>query len=172
VDVGGSGGGSTSSAATTTNGTTQAPASTGSTPTGGGGEGGGCATDTDEDGELSAACGGPDCDDDGDGQDSELSGCGGIDCDDEDERVLDDPTGEVVGFFTAKTAKGSWDYNCNGSDDLQYDYKPNASCATQGCENPWIEQNPGCGGDIAVLICPGSGICTNPSNTVTQRGCR
>ncbi len=57
-----------------------------------------------------------DCDDDGYNADTAECQHDGGDCDDHDPLVHPGQTS----WFTQPSSHGSWDYNCNGTDDLEY----------------------------------------------------
>jgi hypothetical protein len=63
-----------------------------------------------------ASDGGSPCDDDGDGHAATGPACGGDDCCDHDAKVHPGQQG----YFTAQSACGGYDYDCDGKESTQY----------------------------------------------------
>jgi hypothetical protein len=123
---------------------------------GSGGSGGAACVDLDGDGDGSVVCGGTDCDDDGDGFEIAHPDCLGNDCYDRNANAKPGP----AAFQQQDRGDGSFDYDCSGSENLEYD----VGCGTcqlgeqrfvydraVGCGEPGLLF--GCG----LLDCSGAG---------------
>jgi hypothetical protein len=111
----------------------------------------------------------PPCDDlDKDGH--KAKSCGGDDCCDNDARTHPGATD----YYDTADACGSFDYDCNGKDETQYD--TSASCQLvlfQGCQKAGFVAATGCGANAAFKTCDFHviGGC-QPSDTMQTQACR
>jgi hypothetical protein len=114
----------------------------------------------------------PVCDFDQDTYKAKGATCGGNDCCDTDNKAHPNQ----ASFFTQADACGSFDYNCNGTNDPEY--PANLACGgtgLTGCTggSAFIAADPGCGNSGLYGTCVANGILAcQPGNemTVTQ-GC-
>jgi hypothetical protein len=108
------------------------------------------------------------------GTDSDLDGVDcPADCDDADSRVYPlQPT-----FFETPRANGSWDFDCDGIEELQ-DPDMFTTCGDDGAGHcsggGWIDPAPPCGGSGDRWACSGDIGACQLSNTglLTPQGCR
>jgi hypothetical protein len=114
----------------------------------------------------------PVCDFDQDTYKAKGATCGGNDCCDTDNKAHPGQTS----YFTQADACGSFDYNCNGTNDPEF--AANLKCGgtgALGCTggSAFLGSDPGCGGSALYGTCVGNGLLAcQPGNemTVTQ-GC-
>lgn len=107
------------------------------------------------------------CDIDQDGYKSMQGSCGGNDCCDYDSRANPGDTA----YYTSADSCGSFDYDCNGKDNLQY---PKANCQLGffSCNGNGFDQNPpACGASATYDTCDYFVACYTTQSTVTE-GCR
>jgi hypothetical protein len=95
--------------------------------------------------------------------------CGGTDCCDTD------PTANPgqMAYFTTKDACNSFDYNCDGTLQTEYDY--NVTCtglATSCTGQPGFTSDPYCGTQSPYSSCQPSGLgCKDMSTMMATQGC-
>jgi hypothetical protein len=107
------------------------------------------------------------CDLDQDGYKSMEGACGGNDCCDYDSRANPGDTA----YYTSADACGSFDYDCNGQDDLEYG---RASCQLGffSCSGNGFDQAPpACGVSATYDTCDYFVACYTTQSSVTE-GCR
>jgi hypothetical protein len=108
------------------------------------------------------------CDQDGDGH-AARGGCEGDDCCDTDARAH---PGDLV-YFDAEDACGSFDYDCNGTDDPQY---PVANCQLDffggACGGDGFAATTACGATADYTTCSYAVFGCNTSSATRTQGCR
>lgn len=124
-----------------TGGSTGGASDGGATTTSTGGAGGACDTDADDDGHVSIAC-------------------GGDDCDDTDNRAY---PGQTQGFGTPRNGGGSgdedYDFNCSGTNTLFLTTM--SSCGVCVVAGTWCKEAVECGVEVVIYSCETLGIsCT------------
>jgi hypothetical protein len=108
------------------------------------------------------------CDQDMDGH-AARGGCGGDDCCDTDARAY---PGELA-YYDGQDACGSFDYDCNGTDDPQYGQ---AGCKLDflggSCSGDGFDKVIACGASGSYTSCSYAVFSCNTSGSTRVQGCR